>query len=162
MTLGKRATLWLTHQPHAGDARRPVEPDRHPRHHVRKPPPLSRAAAAVRGRHRFQLRRLTEAGLLSRREDPTHKQKAIYSLAEPAIALVPLLAHIGAWGCRCTPASAELSIRAQLLSDGGPRLWDALELCALHAGGPAPRRSVLAELQAGYEKVVAKKRPAGR
>jgi hypothetical protein len=71
---------------------------------------------------------------------------------------------MGAWGCRCTPASAELSIRAQLLSDGGPRLWDAFmkELRALHAGGPAPRRSVLAELQAGYEKVVAKKRPAGR
>ena len=111
-----------------------------------------------------RLKRLTEAGLLSRREDPTHKQKAIYSLAEPAIALVPLLAHMGAWGCRYTPVSAELSIRAQLLWDGGPRLWDAFmkELRALHLGDPAPRRSVLAQLQAAYEKMVAKKRPAAR
>jgi DNA-binding HxlR family transcriptional regulator len=33
-----------------------------------------------------------DAGLLSRRDDPTHNQKAIYSLTEPAIQLVPLLA----------------------------------------------------------------------
>jgi DNA-binding HxlR family transcriptional regulator len=111
-----------------------------------------------------RLKRLTEAGLLTRRQDPTHKQKAIYSLAEPAIALVPLLAHMGAWGCRYTPVSEELSIRAQLLTDGGPRLWDAFmkELRALHVGGSVPRRSVLAELQAAYEKVVAKKRRVGR
>lgn len=34
-----------------------------------------------------------DAGLLSRRDDPTHNQKAIYSLTEPAIQLVPLLAQ---------------------------------------------------------------------
>ena len=107
-----------------------------------------------------RLKRLVEAGLLTRRNDPTHKQKAIYSLAEPAIALVPLLAQMGAWGCSFTPASEELSVRARLLSDGGPRLWDAFmrELRALHTGGLRPRRSVLAELQSAYEKVAAKHR----
>src|SRR6185369_6959130 len=43
-----------------------------------------------------RLKRLMDAGLVSRRDDPTHKQKAIYSLTEPAIELVPLLAHMGA------------------------------------------------------------------
>ena len=107
-----------------------------------------------------RLKRLVEAGLLTRRDDPTHKQKAIYSLAEPAIALVPLLAHMGAWGCSFTPASEELSVRARLLSEGGPRLWDAFmrELRALHTGGLRPRRSVLAELQAACEKLAAKRR----
>src|SRR6202041_3055912 len=42
-----------------------------------------------------RLTRLVEAGLLSRRDDPTHKQKAIYSLSEPAIQLVPLLVQMG-------------------------------------------------------------------
>jgi DNA-binding HxlR family transcriptional regulator len=106
-----------------------------------------------------RLKRLVEAGLLTRRDDPTHKQKAIYSLAAPAIALVPLLAHMGAWGNRYTPVSDELSIRAQLLADGGPRLWEAFmkELTALHVGGPKPRRSVLTELQAAYERVSGRK-----
>src|SRR3546814_5346724 len=62
-----------------------------------------------------RLKRLVEAGLLTRRGDATHRQKAIYSLTEPAIQLVPLLAQMGAWGRRHTPASEELSIRAQLL-----------------------------------------------
>jgi DNA-binding HxlR family transcriptional regulator len=107
-----------------------------------------------------RLKRLVAAGLLSKRDDPSHKQKAIYSLAEPGIALVPLLAHMGTWGCQYAEPSEELSIRAQLLTDGGPRLWEAFmsELRFIHLGAPAPRRSVLAELQAAYERVLAKTR----
>src|SRR3984957_7721549 len=105
-----------------------------------------------------RLKRLVENGLLSKRDDPTHKQKAIYSLTEPAIQLVPLLAQMGAWGRRHTPASEELSIRAQLLEEGGPEMWDAFmdELRALHLSTPTTRRSVFAELQAAYEAVVAR------
>lgn len=105
-----------------------------------------------------RLKRLVEAGLLSRRDDPTHKQKAIYSLTEPAIQLVPLLAHMGAWGRRHRPVSEELSIRAQLLEDGGPDMWAAFmdELRRIHLGAPGEGRSVFAELQAAYEAVVAR------
>lgn len=46
------------------------------------------------------LTRLERAGLVSRRDDPSHKQKVIYSLTEASIALVPLLAHMGGWGLR--------------------------------------------------------------
>lgn len=102
-----------------------------------------------------RLDRLLQLGLLSRIRDPTHKQKAIYSLTEPSIELVPLLAHMGAWGRRHTPASKELSIRAQLLEEGGERMWKAFmaELRSIHLGAPAPRRSVFAELQAAFESV---------
>src|SRR3984885_2619759 len=105
-----------------------------------------------------RLKRLTEAGLLTRRDDPSHAQKAIYSLTEPAIQLVPLLAQMGAWGRRHQPASEELSIRAQLLEEGGPKMWEAFmdELRTLHLGAPIPERSVFGELQAAYEAVVAK------
>ena len=38
-----------------------------------------------------RLTRLEKAGLVSRRDDPSHKQKVIYSLTDASIALVPLL-----------------------------------------------------------------------
>jgi DNA-binding HxlR family transcriptional regulator len=62
---------------------------------------------------------LVLSGLFSRTDNPTHKQKAIYSLTEASIQLVPLLAHMGASECRFTPASRQLSIRAQLLEEDG-------------------------------------------
>jgi len=104
-----------------------------------------------------RLKRLEAAGLVSRRGDPSHKQKAIYSLTEASIELVPLLAHMGGWGLRHTPASKELSIRAQILEDGGPLLWSTFmsELRHIHLGAPRPETSVLTTLQAAYEAATA-------
>ena len=60
-----------------------------------------------------RLGRLVEHGLLTRAEDPTHKQKAIYSLTEKAIALLPVIVQIGAWGSKNVPASKKLEPRAR-------------------------------------------------
>lgn len=102
-----------------------------------------------------RLKRLVEQGLLTRADDPTHKQKAIYSLTEKAIQLVPVFAQIGAWGRRFLPVTEDLSIRAQLLEEGGPALWDEFmdELRAIHLGAPRKGPSVLARLQAAFEAV---------
>ena len=104
-----------------------------------------------------RLKKLVNAGLLSTSPHPTHKQKTIYSLAEPAIQLMPLLAQMGAWGRRFTPATRELSIRAQLLEEGGPEMWEAFmtELRSLHLGAPPPGRSVIAELTEAYQAALA-------
>lgn len=103
-----------------------------------------------------RLKKLVGAGLLSTHPDPTHKQRMIYSLAEPAIQLVPLLAQMGAWGRRFTPATRELSIRAQLLEEGGPEMWEAFmaELRSLHLGTQRPERSVIKELTDAYLAVI--------
>ena len=101
-----------------------------------------------------RLKRLLDVGMISRREDGTHKQKAIYSLTESAIQLVPLLVQIGAWGRRHMPVSEELGIRAQLLEEGGPALWNSFmdELRWQHLGAPRPPgTSVTDQLQAAYE-----------
>ena len=102
-----------------------------------------------------RLKRLLEAGLISRADDPSHKQKAIYSLTEPAIQLLPVLALIGAWGRRHLPTTPELAIRAQLLEEGGAPLWDAFmdELRHAHLGTPLPpnHEPVLPRLTAAYE-----------
>ncbi len=109
-----------------------------------------------------RLKRLVAAGLLSRREDPSHKQKGIYSLTEPAIQLVPLMALMGAWGRRHTPVTEELAIRAQLLEEGGPPMWDAFmdELRSIHLGAPPKGPSVLAGLRQAFEETVARVRAA--
>lgn len=99
-----------------------------------------------------RLKRLMEEGLVTASADPTHKQRTIYNLTEMAIALVPVMAQLGAWGSRFLPASPQLSARAIALAEGGPQLWDAFtaELRYLHLGAPRPPRSVLAELDAAY------------
>lgn len=106
-----------------------------------------------------RLKRLTEDGMLTKADDPSHKQKAIYSLTEATIALVPIMAHLGAWGRRYLPVTEELSIRAELLEDGGPEMWEKFmkELRHEHLGEPAPAGPTVREtLQAAYLEVVAR------
>ena len=112
-----------------------------------------------------RLKRLLEAGMLTKADDPTHKQKAIYSLTEMSIQLVPIMAQLGAWGRAWLPVSEELAIRAELLEKGGPELWGRFmdELRREHLGigpKPDPASTVRAHLQAGYEAVVARKAAA--
>jgi DNA-binding HxlR family transcriptional regulator len=110
-----------------------------------------------------RLRKLMEEGMISKSDDPTHKQKAIYSLTGMAIDLVPVFAQLGAWGSRHLPVSEELSIRARVLEEGGPPMWERFmsELREDHMGvsadgrGEAGGGSVGAELQAAHEEVVA-------
>ena len=102
-----------------------------------------------------RLQRLVGLGMISRAPDPSHKQKVLYSLTEPAIQLVPVLAHLGAWGRRHLPVSRELSVRAELLERGGPEFWDRFmdELREQHLGIPRPpgTPSAFDELRSVYE-----------
>ena len=105
-----------------------------------------------------RLAKLTEAGLLSRRAVVGHRQKIDYFLTDAAIELVPLIVEVGGWGARWLPTTPELTIRAQLLADGGPdtaqRFMDELRSIHLHHQ-PPPDDGVLAELHAAYQRVVA-------
>lgn len=106
-----------------------------------------------------RLKRLVDNGLLTRGADPTHRQKAIYSLTEKAIDLVPMLVAMGAWGRRHLPVTPPLAIRQQLLEEGGPVLWAAFmaELRHYHLGTPLPEghENVLDRLTAEFQRVVA-------
>ncbi len=111
-----------------------------------------------------RLKRLQEEGMITKADDPSHKQKAIYSLTEKSIQLVPIFAALGAWGRRHLPVTEDLSIRAQLLEEGGPAMWDQFmaELRQAHLGIPAERNgpTVAEQLRAGYERVLAKQAAA--
>ena len=107
-----------------------------------------------------RLKRLVAQGLLARADDPTHRQKGIYSLTEPAIQLVPMLAMMGAWGRRHRPVSEDLAVRAEILERGGAPLWEAFmaELRVIHLGAEreAGARDVLRELAEAYLDVKAR------
>jgi len=74
-----------------------------------------------------RLARLVEHGLLTKADDPSHKQKAIYSLTEKAITLLPIVVQIGAWGSRWVPDAKKLDGAARKylreIQEGGPRAW---------------------------------------
>lgn len=110
-----------------------------------------------------RLKRLISNGLITKAQDPTHRQRQIYSLTEQSIQLVPVLVQLGSWGRRFLPASRELSIRAQVLEEGGPQLWGDFmqELRVLHLGAePAEGAvSVMERLEQAYREALAA--PAG-
>jgi DNA-binding HxlR family transcriptional regulator len=112
-----------------------------------------------------RLRSMMESGLLTRADDPTHRQKTVYSLTEMALGLVPVMAQLGAWGRKWLPVSEELETRARLMDEGGPELWAQFmdELHEEHIADPTGRvdpfraGSVRARLQAAFEEVAAHK-----
>jgi DNA-binding HxlR family transcriptional regulator len=67
-----------------------------------------------------RLQRLVKQGFLHKSHDPSHKQKAIYSLTEKGIDLLPLLMDMNAWGKKHVPG-AGLRGLAKELQEGGPK-----------------------------------------
>jgi DNA-binding HxlR family transcriptional regulator len=117
-----------------------------------------------------RLQRLVEQGIIVKSHDPSHKQKAIYSLTERGIELLPLLMEMNAWGHKYLPAS-KLKGLAHVLEEGGPKLRAQFmaELRETHlrkstapkkARRPAKSTRVFAmqKIQASYEAEVAKRK----
>ena len=117
-----------------------------------------------------RLQRLVEQGIIVKSHDPSHKQKAIYSLTERGIELLPLLMEMNAWGHKYLPAS-RLRGLAQVLEEGGPKLRAQFmaELRETHlrkssakkkAGRPTKSTCIFAmqKVQAAYEAALAKRK----
>ena len=74
-----------------------------------------------------RLHGLVSAGLLTKTENPSHKQKAFYSLTPMGIDLLPTLAHLGAWSRKYLPVTRESAAQAAKLEKGGPELWREMQ-----------------------------------
>jgi DNA-binding HxlR family transcriptional regulator len=102
-----------------------------------------------------RLRRLTEAGLLTR-QDARRGQRAAYSLTEAGIQALPVMAALASWGLAHRDGERRLRVRAELLRDGGPELLAQFmdDLRHQHLGVPRPDpHAPLAvdQLRAAYE-----------
>ena len=74
-----------------------------------------------------RLGKLVEHGVLHKADDPTHKQKAIYSLTPVGIDLLPVVAQIGIWGRKHQPVTRESAAAAAAMEKGGPVLWKQMQ-----------------------------------
>jgi DNA-binding HxlR family transcriptional regulator len=102
-----------------------------------------------------RLKQLTAAGLLTR-QDANRGQRAMYSLTEAGIQVLPIMVALGNWGLVHRNGSRRLRVRAELLRDGGPELVAAMmdELREVHLGSPRPDPSAPRpsdRLRAAYE-----------
>jgi DNA-binding HxlR family transcriptional regulator len=90
-----------------------------------------------------RLKQLTAAGLLTR-EEADRGQRAMYSLTEAGIQVLPTMVALGNWGLTYRDGSPRLRVRAELLRDGGPELVTEMmdELRELHLGVPRPDPTV--------------------
>jgi DNA-binding HxlR family transcriptional regulator len=117
-----------------------------------------------------RLQRLVKQGIIVKSRDASHKQKAIYSLTEKGIALLPLLMEMTAWGHKHVSAS-RLRGLAQILEEGGPKLRTEFmaELRETHLPkSSAPKKAwrpmkstrmlAMQKLQAAYEAELAKRK----
>ncbi|WP_018567030.1 winged helix-turn-helix transcriptional regulator [Streptomyces sp. PsTaAH-124] len=109
-----------------------------------------------------RLKALVTGGLLTR-EQAGRGHRATYSLTEAGIQTVPVMVALGSWGMRHRPTTPELTVRARLLEEGGPQLWQNLmdELRETHLGTPRPdpdqpRASEL--LRTAYEQALTESR----
>ena len=102
-----------------------------------------------------RLRRLTEAGLLTRQE-ARRGQRAAYSLTEAGIQALPVMAALASWGLTHRDGARRLRVRAELLRDGGPELLARFmdDLRAVHLGVPRPdphAPPAMDQLRSAYE-----------
>ena len=105
-----------------------------------------------------RLKQLTAAGLLTR-QDANRGQRAMYSLTEAGIQVLPIMVALGNWGLVHRNGSRRLRVRAELLRDGGTELVAAMmdELREVHLGTPRPDPSAPRpsdRLRAAYEKAM--------
>ncbi|MDM0013864.1 helix-turn-helix domain-containing protein [Variovorax sp. J22P168] len=72
-----------------------------------------------------RLAALVQGGIVTKSGDPTHAQKAIYSLTEKGLELLPVLVAMSAWTQRHHPETRRPE--AVQLVQGGPRMMKKLE-----------------------------------
>ena len=106
-----------------------------------------------------RLKALVAGGLLSHEENGRGR-RGTYSLTEAGVQTLPIMVALGSWGLRHRETTPELAVRARLLEEGGPPLWEDFmdELRELHLGVPRPhpeRPRASEALQRAYEQTAA-------
>jgi DNA-binding HxlR family transcriptional regulator len=80
-----------------------------------------------------RLNSLVEAGIVTRQENPAHAQKAIYSLTDKGVDLLPLLIAMSAWAQKYAPRTRRPEA-ANLIAQG-PSALRQLEAALRRAHG---------------------------
>ena len=79
-----------------------------------------------------RLAMLVAAGIISKAGDPSHRLKAIYSLTEKGIELLPVIAQISRWSRKYMPVDPALAATGEARDRAGPGAEEA-QMKALRA-----------------------------
>lgn len=84
-----------------------------------------------------RLNHLEAEGIISKGQDPKHKQKIVYSLTQKGVDLFPIVMEIARWSIRYQPVDALRKAKAQELLGDGTNPWQLLmnALTETHVGG---------------------------
>ena len=66
-----------------------------------------------------RLAMLETEGIITKKSDPSHKQKFLYSLTAKGIDLLPVIIELGAWSLKYQPVDRERFAHAGQLAKGG-------------------------------------------
>lgn len=66
-----------------------------------------------------RLNDLEAEGIISKKEDPSHKQKIIYSLTQKGIDLFPILMEVARWSVKYKPVDKDDAEKASKILAGG-------------------------------------------
>lgn len=69
-----------------------------------------------------RLAMLEREGIITKEDDPDHKQKVIYRLTARGIDLLPIIVEIGAWSLKHKPVDTKKHKHAVELVKGGPEM----------------------------------------
>src|SRR4051812_49104483 len=72
-----------------------------------------------------RLAMLLKVGIVTRAGDPSHRRKAIYSLTEKGIELLPIIAQISLWSRRHMPVDPALAATGEARDRAGPGAVEA-------------------------------------
>ena len=83
-----------------------------------------------------RLKMLLDEDIITKTDDPSHKQKVVYSLTEKGIDLLPILVQISSWSYKYRPVGEAYTGDAASREQGGSGYWDELmaELREVHLG----------------------------
>ncbi len=84
-----------------------------------------------------RLAMLVEAGIVSKADDPSHRLKAIYSLTEKGIELLPIVAQISRWSRKYMPVDPALARTGEARDRAGPNAVEE-QMAALRKEHLAP------------------------
>ena len=84
-----------------------------------------------------RLAMLVEAGIISKAGDPSHRLKAIYSLTEKGIELLPIIAQISRWSRKYMPVDPALARTGEARDRAGANAIEEqmAQLRRTHLGG---------------------------
>lgn len=74
-----------------------------------------------------RLAMLEDQGIITKKQDPDHKQKLIYSLTTKGVDLLPIIKEVGAWSFKYKSVDVKKYSHAKMLAEANPKVVESIK-----------------------------------